>query len=69
MQSFHSHGNACTRIETEALKLAMRDAPGEPEDEPLKVYHDMLHNLGASDAFQSESTTLLFIANNRGAAR
>jgi len=55
MQSFHSHGNACTRIETEALKLAMRDAPGEPEDEPLKVYHDMLHNL---EELQDEATRL-----------
>lgn len=46
MQSFHTHGDACTRIENEALKLAMRDAPEEPEDEPLKVYQDMLHDLG-----------------------
>ncbi|KAF8914292.1 hypothetical protein CPB84DRAFT_1758891 [Gymnopilus junonius] len=55
MQSFHSHGDACTRIETEALKLAMHDAPEEPEDEPLKVYQDMLHNL---EKLQDEATRL-----------
>ncbi|KAF9567417.1 hypothetical protein CPC08DRAFT_703305 [Agrocybe pediades] len=55
MKLFHSHGDACNRIETEALKLAMRDAPDPPEDEPLKVYQDMLSDL---EELHTEATSL-----------
>jgi len=46
MKLFHSNGESCNRIETEALKLAMRDAPDLSVDEPLKMYQDMLQELG-----------------------
>lgn len=46
MQLFHSHGISCDRIETEALKLSAHGPCNPNEDEPLKVYNDMLESLG-----------------------
>ena len=46
MQLFHSHGMSCDRIETEALKLSAHEPSNPNEDEPLKVYNDMLESLG-----------------------
>jgi hypothetical protein len=46
MQLFHSHGISCDRIETEALKLTTHGPVNPNEDEPLKVYNDMLDSLG-----------------------
>lgn len=51
MQLFHSHGEACNIIEVEALKLVSRDAPDPPEEDPLKVYRDMLHDLGTQKSW------------------
>jgi len=45
MQLFYSHGISYDRIETEALKLSAH-GPSPNEDEPLKVYNDMLDSLG-----------------------
>ncbi|KAF8969353.1 hypothetical protein BDZ97DRAFT_1915316 [Flammula alnicola] len=55
MQLFHSHGDSCARVETEALKLAMRSTPDAASEEPLKVYNDMLHDL---EELQNEATSL-----------
>ncbi|PPQ92733.1 hypothetical protein CVT25_015700 [Psilocybe cyanescens] len=55
MTLFHSHGDACNRIEIEALKLVSRDAPDPPEEEPLKVYQDMLDDL---EQLHAEATSL-----------
>lgn len=46
MQLFHSHGISCDRIETEALVLTTHGPVDPNEDEPLKVYNDMLDSLG-----------------------
>ena len=46
MQLFYSHGISCDRIETEALKLSTHGPSDPNEDEPLKVYSDMLESLG-----------------------
>lgn len=46
MQTFLSHGDACTRVEAEALELATHGARGSDEDAPLQVYNDMLDSLG-----------------------
>jgi hypothetical protein len=46
MQLFHSHGESCTKIENEALKLA--NHPDPADENPLKAYNDMLHDLGVS---------------------
>ncbi len=46
MKLFHSHGDSCAQIETEALKLAMHSEPNPEDEEPLKPYNDMLHTLG-----------------------
>lgn len=46
MQLFHSHGISCDRMETEALKLSAHGPSGANEDEPLRVYNDMLESLG-----------------------
>lgn len=51
MQLFHSHGEACNVIEVEALKLVSRDAPDPPEEDPLQVYRDMLHDLGTQKSW------------------
>jgi hypothetical protein len=48
MQLFHSHGLSCDRIETEALRLSAHGSSNLDEDEPLKVYNDMLESLGRS---------------------
>jgi hypothetical protein len=47
MQLFHSHGESCTKIENEALKLA--NHPDPADENPLKPYNDMLHDLGVFD--------------------
>ena len=44
MQLFHSHGESCTKIENEALQLA--NHPDPTDENPLKPYNDMLHDLG-----------------------
>ena len=46
MQLFHAHGISCDRIEREALKLSAHEPSNPNEDEPLKVYNDMLESLG-----------------------
>jgi hypothetical protein len=47
MKSFHAHGDACAKAESEALELAMKGTTPDPEDEaPLQPYYDMLENLG-----------------------
>lgn len=46
MQMFLSHGDACTRVEAEALQLATHGASEPDEDAPLRVYIDMLDSLG-----------------------
>lgn len=48
MQQFQSHGDSCTSIETEALKLAASDMLDVDDEEPLKPYRQMLDNLGTS---------------------
>lgn len=48
MQQFHSHGDSCTNMETEALKLAACGIPNVDDEEPLKPYNEMLDNLGTS---------------------
>lgn len=55
MQLFYSHGISCNRIETEALKLSANGPSNPNEDEPLKVYNDMLDSL---EALQKEATNL-----------
>jgi len=46
MQLFHSHGESCTQIENDALKLANHAFPTPAGEDPLKVYNDMLNDLG-----------------------
>lgn len=49
MQAFHAHGETCSRVEAEALKLAMSGSkPTNEEDEEalLQKYRDMLQTLG-----------------------
>jgi len=46
MKTYHSHGDACTRLEAEALKLTMRGSAVPDDDAPLQVYADMLDSLG-----------------------
>jgi hypothetical protein len=53
MQTFLSHGDACTRIEAEALQLATHGASEPDEDAPLQVYNDMLDNLGENLSHQN----------------
>jgi len=55
MQQFFSHGVSCDRIETEALKLSTHGAPNSNEDEPLKIYSDMLESL---EGLQKEARNL-----------
>ncbi|KAF8638598.1 hypothetical protein AX17_002139 [Amanita inopinata Kibby_2008] len=45
MQGFLSHGDACTRIEVEALDLVSNGPSTPDEDEPLRVYNEMLNDL------------------------
>jgi hypothetical protein len=45
MQLFHSHGESCTQIENDALKLANRAFLDSTDEDPLKVYNDMLNDL------------------------
>jgi hypothetical protein len=46
MQTFLSHGDACTQLEAEALQLATQGAAVPDEDAPLQVYNEMLDSLG-----------------------
>ncbi|PPR04657.1 hypothetical protein CVT24_011875 [Panaeolus cyanescens] len=56
MKRFHSHGESCTRIETQALKLA-NSGPSDTEgDEPLKPYHDILDTL--AETLQKEAVDI-----------
>ncbi|KAG5648719.1 hypothetical protein DXG03_000066 [Asterophora parasitica] len=45
MQTFLTHGDACTRVEAEALHLATHGASEPDEDAPLQVYGSMLDTL------------------------
>ncbi|KAF8165678.1 hypothetical protein B0H34DRAFT_690015 [Crassisporium funariophilum] len=55
MQLFHSHGDSCARVETDAIKLANQGPPNPDLDEPLKVYNDMLDVL---EELQKEASNL-----------
>lgn len=55
MQSFHAHGDACAKAESDSLKLAMRGQPEADVEEPLQDYYDMLSHL---ESLQSEATSL-----------
>lgn len=55
MQSFLSHGDACTKIEAEALDLVSNGSSSHEEDEPLKVYNLMLNDL---EKLQEKATSL-----------
>ncbi|PFH50158.1 hypothetical protein AMATHDRAFT_85978 [Amanita thiersii Skay4041] len=55
MQAFLSHGEICTKIEVEALDLATNGPGEQDEDEPLKVYTDMLDVL---DYLQQKAVSL-----------
>lgn len=46
MQTFLSHGDDCEKVEAEALQLATSGCSEPDEDEPLKIYNDMLDDLG-----------------------
>lgn len=53
MQNFLSHGDACTEIETEALRIASQDLNNIDFDTmdimgPLREYNDVLDRLGKS---------------------
>ncbi|KAF5371342.1 hypothetical protein D9758_004183 [Tetrapyrgos nigripes] len=57
MQSFLSHGDACTKLESEALQLASKDLShinlDDYENHPMQPYNDMLEQLGKSPSFMS----------------
>jgi hypothetical protein len=53
MQTFLSHGDACTRVEAEALQLATHGATEPDHDAPLQVYNDMLDSLGEDIYYRS----------------
>lgn len=55
MKTFHSHGDACTRLEAEALNLAVRGSAVPDDDAPLQVYADMLDSL---EELQAEASDL-----------
>ena len=46
MKSFHAHGDACNKAETDSLKLATREQPNADVEQPLQDYYDMLAHLG-----------------------
>jgi hypothetical protein len=56
MKTYHSHGDACTRLEAEALKLAMSGSAIPDDDAPLQVYADMLDSLGKIPSPVNDST-------------
>ena len=58
MKTYHSHGDACTRLEAEALKLAVRGSAVPDDDAPLQVYADMLDSLGKITSPAGDSTWL-----------
>jgi len=62
MQTFLSHGDACTRVEVDALKLATYGASEPDEDAPLQIYNDMLDRLEKlhAEAAELESSILRF---------
>ncbi|KAF8635009.1 hypothetical protein AX15_000593 [Amanita polypyramis BW_CC] len=45
MQTFLSHGDACTKIEAEALDLASNRPVIHDDDDPLRVYREILDDL------------------------
>ena len=49
MQTFLSHGDACTKMEAEILDLVSNAPAPQDEDEPLKVFTDMLDDLGKKE--------------------
>jgi len=55
MQQFHSHGNSCAKIDTEALNLAACDQGNAEDDEPLRVYSQMLDDI---EELQNEAASL-----------
>jgi len=62
MQLFHSHGESCTKIENEALQLA--NHPDPADENPLKPYNDMLHDLGVF-LFEPRNAVTLILRNHR----
>ncbi|KAF6762065.1 hypothetical protein DFP72DRAFT_595181 [Ephemerocybe angulata] len=57
MQAFHIHGETCSRVEAEALQLALDGSKSSEEDEEarLQAYRDMLDEL---EALHAEALTL-----------
>ncbi|TFK17113.1 hypothetical protein FA15DRAFT_361973 [Coprinopsis marcescibilis] len=70
MQSFHSHGDECARVETQALELALQGPADPNEDDPLQVYYDMLDNLDKlyKEARDLESKIVDFTSAFKGGA-
>ncbi|KAF8076791.1 hypothetical protein FPV67DRAFT_433044 [Lyophyllum atratum] len=70
MQTFLSHGDACTRVEAEALHLATHGASTPDEDAPLQVYNDMLDSLDVlhTEAEQLEASILALTATPESAS-
>lgn len=62
MQTFLSHGDACTQLEAEALQLATQGAAEPDEDAPLQVYNEMLDNLGTALEFSGVSLPNVMIS-------
>ncbi|KAE9407232.1 hypothetical protein BT96DRAFT_914819 [Gymnopus androsaceus JB14] len=63
MQTFLSHGDACTELEAEALRIASKDLSNIDFDSmivPLQEYNDVLDRLGTllMEAFELESAIL-----------
>lgn len=59
MKRFHSHGESCSRIEVDALKLANGGTPSSEDEEPLKPYHDILATLGMFPRYPSTLLSLI----------
>ncbi|GLB34200.1 hypothetical protein LshimejAT787_0110840 [Lyophyllum shimeji] len=64
MQTFLSHGDACERVEAEALQLATHGAKSLDEDAPLQVYDEMLNSLEQlhAEAVELETSILKLTA-------
>lgn len=63
MQIFNSHGDACTKLEAEALRIATKDLSNidyDSMDIPLREYNDVLDRLGRllEQAFELESAII-----------
>ena len=57
MQTFLTHGDVCTRVEAEALRLATHGASELDEDNPLQIYNDMFDNLGQNTSLPPQLPT------------